>query len=54
MVAGFELLIEDEIDRNATELRFKTTGGGTVLNAKTGLAVKIVENNAININSREI
>ena len=39
VVAGFELLIEDEIDRNATELRFKTTGGGTVLNAKTGLAV---------------
>lgn len=39
VVAGFELLIEDEIDRSATELRFKATGGGTVLNAKTGLAV---------------
>lgn len=38
VVSGFQLNIQDAISNRTSAIKFKTTGGGMVLNAKTGLA----------------
>lgn len=46
VVAGFKVVMEDVIPANASTVRFTTTGGGTVLNAVTGLAASKAGRNA--------
>ena len=38
VVSGFQLNIQDAISNRTAAIKFKTTGGGMVLNAKTGFA----------------
>lgn len=38
VVSGFRLDIQDAISNRTSAIKFKTTGGGMILNAKTGLA----------------
>lgn len=47
VVAGFKVVMEDVIPANASTVCFSTTGGGTVLNAMTGLAASKTGRNAV-------
>lgn len=50
VVAGFKVVMEDVIPANASTVCFSTTGGGTVLNAVTGLAAsKAGRNSSVDI-----
>ena len=46
VVAGFKVIMDDVIPTNASTVRFATTGGGTVLNAVTGMAASKTGRNA--------